>query len=80
MNKKRKRFKREEDYLVYQNNERERNRVNRKVEWDIFTKAGLCGICGNDCELKRNGKKQKYCEFHRLLRNLNYNKRRKLTA
>lgn len=67
MDKKRNKFKREEDFLVYQSNERERNRVARKVEWDVFTSEGRCGKCGNECEINpKSGKKYKYCEKHRL--------------
>lgn len=44
-------FKRHEDWLVYQSNENERNRVNAKLNYDEAKQNGTCKKCKTICSM-----------------------------
>ena len=70
----RKQFKREEDWLRYQSNERERNKIKAKLDYDEDKQLGLCKKCKVKCSMNpRTNKPYWLCDVDLLKQREKYN-------
>lgn len=58
-------FKKEEDWLVYQSNERERNRIKAQLDYEENKLNGTCNKCKFKCSINpRTNKPYWLCDDH----------------
>lgn len=77
MDKKRKQFKSEADWLVYQDTERERLRVTMKSKYEDRKSRGVCYKCGAPCLINfSTGKPYHACAKCRISESQRERKRR----